>query len=74
MPMYNLVEHSDNDSDSSGRLWWFKRDDVVNNAAVTNIDNSPLFKYKRSLITNSEANGTKNGVKIAAPLKYLSNI
>ena len=74
MPMYNLVEHSDNYSDSSGRLWWFKRDDVVNNAAVTNIDNSPLFKYKTSLITNSEANGTKNGVKIAAPLKYLSNI
>ena len=74
MPMYNLVEHSDNYSDRSGRLWWFKRDDVVNNAAVTNIDNSPLFKYKRSLITNSEANGTKNGVKIAAPLKYLSNI
>ena len=74
MPMYNLVEHSDNYSDSSGRLWWFKRDDVVNNAAVTNIDNSPSFKYKTSLITNSEENGTKNGVKIAAPLKYLSNI
>ena len=74
MPMYNLVEHSDNYSNSSGRLWWFKRDDVVNNAAVTNIDNSPSFKYKTSLITNSEENGTKNGVKIAAPLKYLSNI
>ena len=74
MPMYNLVEHSDNYSDSLGRLWWFKRDDVVNNAAVTNFDNSPSLKYKTNLITNSEANGTKNGVKIAAPLKYLSNI
>ena len=33
----------------------------------------PSFKYKAGLITNAEADGTKNGVKIAIPLKYLSN-
>ena len=33
----------------------------------------PSFKYKAGLITNTEADGTKNGVKIAIPLKYLSN-
>ena len=27
MPMYNLIEYSDNYSDSSGSLYQFKRDD-----------------------------------------------
>ena len=40
---------------------------------MTNDDNAASFKHKASLIGNIEANGTKNGVKIAAPLKYLSN-
>ena len=26
IPLYNLIEHSDNYSDSSGSLWGFKRD------------------------------------------------
>ena len=73
MPMYNLIEYSDNYSDSSGSLCGFKKDDVVNNADSTNDDNAPSFKYKASLIDGTEADGTENGVKIAAPLKYLSN-
>ena len=40
---------------------------------MTNDDNSPSFKYKASIIGNSETNGTKNGVKIAVPLKYLTS-
>ena len=48
-------------------------DEIINNADVTNDDNAPSFKNKASLIGNTEANGTKNGVKIAVPLKYLSN-
>ena len=27
MPMYNLIEYSDNYSDTSGNLWQFKRDE-----------------------------------------------
>ena len=73
MPMYNLIEYSDNYSDTSGSLWNFKRDEIVNNADMTNDDNAPSFKYKASLIGNTKTNGTKKGVKIAAPLKYLSN-
>ena len=72
-PMYNLIECSDNFSDTSSSVWDFKRDEIVNNADVTNDDNSPSFKYKASIIGNIENNGTKNGVKIAVPLKYLSN-
>ena len=40
---------------------------------MTNDNNAPSFKYKASIIGNTENNGTKNGVKIAVPLKYLSN-
>ena len=71
--MYNLIEYSDNYSDTSGSLWNFKRDERVNNADETNDDNAPSFKYKSNLIGNTENNGTKNGVKIVVPLKYLSN-
>ena len=73
MPMYNLLEYSDNYSDTSCSLWQFKRDEITNNADVTNDNNAPSFKYKANLIGNTENNGTKNGVKIAVPLKYLSN-
>ena len=72
MPMYNLIEYSDNYSDTSGSLWKFKRDEITTNADASN-DNAPSFKYKANLIGNTEANGTKNGLKIAVPLKYLSN-
>ena len=73
MPMYNLTEYSDNYSDTSGSLWGCKRDEIVNNANVTNDDKAPSFKYKASIIGNARDNGRKDGVKIAVPLKYLSN-
>ena len=71
--MYNLIEYSVNYSSTSGSLWYFGRDEIINNADVTNDDNGPSFKHKASLIGNTEDDGTKNVVKIAVPLKYLSN-
>ena len=71
--MYNLIEYSDNYSDTSGSLLQFKRDEIINNADVTNNNDAPSIKYKANLIGNTENNGRKNGVKIAVPLKYLSN-
>ena len=44
MSMYNLIEYSDNYSDTSGSLWQFKRDETNNNADVTNDDNALSFK------------------------------
>ena len=73
MPMYNLIEYSDNYSDTSGSLWSFKRGEADNNANVTNDNNVPSFKYKAGLIGNTVNGGTKKGVKIAVPLRYLSN-
>ena len=72
--MYNLIEYSDNYSDTSGSLWNFKREEIINNADVANDNNAPSFKYKANLVGNTENNGTKNGVKVAVPLKNLSNI
>ena len=40
---------------------------------MINDNNASSFKYKTSLIGNTGNNGTKNGVKIVLPLKYLSN-
>ena len=74
MPMYNLIEYSDNYSDTSRSLWQFKKDKIITNADVTNDNNAPSFKYKASIIGDTENNGTKNGVKIAVPLKHLSNL
>ena len=73
MCMYNLIEYGGNYSDTSGSLWGFKRDEIDNNAEVTNDNSAPSFKYKASLIGNTKTDGTKKGVKIAVPLKYLSN-
>ena len=51
MPMYNLIEHSDNCSDTSRILWQFKRDKVpTNNNDDMTIDNSQSFKYKAALL------------------------
>ena len=44
MPMYNLIEYSDNYSDTSGSLRQFKRDEVPANNANLTIDNSDSFK------------------------------
>ena len=73
VPMYNMIKYSDSYSDTSGSLWSFKRDEVTDNADVTNDDNASSFKYKVSNIDNTKNNGTKNGIKIAVPLKYLTN-
>ena len=52
MAMYNLIEYSDNYSDTSGSLWQFKRDEspLTNDVNLDNVsvDNSTSFKYKSS--------------------------
>ena len=78
MPMYNLIEYSDNYSDTSESLWQFKRDEVLNNNADLTADNSQLFKYKAIFVgkTADAVNNTNSSVKntkIVVPLKYLSN-
>ena len=54
MPMYNLIEYSDNYEDSSGSLYQFKRDEYpmsnAGNLLNVALNNSTSFKYKASLL------------------------
>ena len=81
MPMYNLIEYSDNYSDTSGSLWQFKWDQqpINNNEPFIDItaENSSSFKYKSNLIGDTNADGAnrkKEVVKIVVRRKYLSNL
>ena len=76
MPMYNLIEYSDNYSDTYESLWQFKWDEVpVYNADLT-IDNSESFKYKAALLrkttNHNDGKSFVKDTKIVVPLKCLS--
>ena len=81
MPMYNLIEYSDNYQDSSVTLYQYKRDEPPEDDAVADLtaDNSDSLKYKIKLLGNvTEIAGNAAGVrrlnvKVVVPLKYLSN-
>ena len=79
MPMYSLIEYSDNYSNTSGSLQQFKRDEVPNNNTDLTTHNSQSFKYEAVLVgkTADPVNNTSSSVintKIVVPLKYLSNL
>ena len=77
MPMYNLIEYSDNYQDSSATLYQYKRDEPPEANAINDLttDTSSSFKYKVSLLGNPVVvnNIARINVKVAVPLKYLSN-
>ena len=78
MPMYNLIEYSDNYSKTSGGLRnYYRYEPFLNaNGAIADFtadnNNSVSFKFKSKIAGKTENDGTKN-VKIRVPLKYLSN-
>ena len=82
MPMYNLIEYSDNYQDSSATLYQYKRDEPPEDNTVADLtaDNSSSFKYKIKLLGNIpqlDADAACVGrltVKVVVPLKYLSNV
>ena len=68
MPMYNLIEYSDNYADSSRSLYQFKRDESPMNDAENPLnvalDNSTPFKYKASLLGKAtDADGNNRSLK-----------
>ena len=83
--MYNLLEYSDNYSESTASLYHFKRQEPLENNANTTIAGSSSFKYKSNLLGNSEPinTGTNPNIplahrlwknaKIIVPLKYISS-
>ena len=80
MPMYNLIEYSDNYQDSSATLYQYKRDEPPEDDAVADLTADNSLKYKIKLLGNvTEVAGDAAGVrrlnvKVVVPLKYLSNL
>ena len=79
LPMYNLIEYSDNYAKTTGSLWQYCKDIPVRNAnnnnnivifAENNITDS--FKFKAKIKGQTGDDGTKD-VEIMVPFKYLSN-
>ena len=64
MSMYNSIEYSDNYSDTSGSLWNFKRDEIINNADVTNDNNTSSLKYKANIVVKTVADGANRKKKV----------
>ena len=77
MPMYNLIEYSDNYAKSTGSLWQYCKDIPARNDNdeiiifdVNNVTDSFNLKVK---FTGQTGNGGTENVEIMVPRKYLSN-
>ena len=77
MPMYNLIEYSDNYAKTTERLWQYCKDipardanDEITEFTAANLTDSFNFKVK---ITDRTGNDGTKDVEIMVPLKYLSN-
>ena len=68
MPMYNLIEYSDNYAKISGSLWQYYTDEPNNNLA-----DSESFKFKVKITGKTPNDDNEKDVEIMVPLKYLSN-
>ena len=72
MPMYNLIEYSDNYQDSSATLYQYKRDEPPEDNAIADltVNISSSLKYKVKLLGNPEVanNIARINVKIVVPL------
>ena len=78
MPMYNLIEYSDNYSKTSGSLWQYcKEIPPVNNSGniidFTTTNTTDSFNFKTKIIGQINNKGRIDDVEIMVPLKYLSN-
>ena len=69
IPMYNLIEHSDNYAKTSGSLWRYYRDEPTNN----NLANFKSFKSKIKITGRTPAGGNEKDVEKMFSLKCLSN-
>ena len=77
MPMYNLIEYSDNYAKTTGSLWQYCKDipardnnnEIIEFAAGNTTDS---FNFKAKITNQTGNDGTKD-VEIIVPLNYLSN-
>ena len=77
MPMYNLIEYSDNYLKKSGGLWQYCKDitAVNNNSVIVNFNGNNAtdsINFEAKITGQTGAHGTKD-FEIMVRLKYLSN-
>ena len=77
MPMYNLIEYSDNYSKTSGSLWQYCKEipAIDNDGDITDFNGANAtdsFNFKTKITGQTNDDGIIN-VEIMVPLKYLSN-
>ena len=77
MPMYNLIEYSDNYSKTSGSLWQYCKEipAVNNNDEIVDFNGANAtdsFNFKTKITGQIDDDGIIN-IEIMVPLKYLSN-
>ena len=68
MPLYNLIEYSDNYSKTSGSLWQYYKDDPNDN-----LTDSESFQSKVKITGKTPNHGNTKDVEIIVLLKYVSN-
>ena len=68
MPMYNLIEYSDNYAKTTESLWQYFRDEPDDN-----IEDSESFKSKTKISGKAPDDDNEKDVEIMVPLKYLRN-
>ena len=68
MPMYNLIEYSDNYAKTPGSLWQYYRNEPNNNLA-----DSESFKFTVKIRGKTPNNDNEKDIEIMVPLKDLSN-
>ena len=78
MPMYNLIEYSDNYTKMSGSLWQYCKDipavDNDDDIAIFNgANDTDSLNFKSNIIGKTNDDGDIENVEIMIPLKYLSN-
>ena len=87
MNLYNLIEYSDNYSDSAASLYNFKRQEPLANNANSTVADSSSFKYKSDLLRYPSNSTVNNNVRalpantnpewknaqVIVPLKYISS-
>ena len=78
IPMYNLIEYSDNYSKTFGSVWQYCEDiSAVNNdgniVEFTATNTTDSFKFKTKITGQRNNDGERNSVEILVPLKYLCN-
>ena len=75
MPMYNLIEYSDNYSKTSGSLWQYCKEipAIDDNGAIVNFNGANAtdsFNFKTKITVQTNNNGRIDDVEIMVPLKY----